>query len=187
MFYHQVLASKKKEPVTGKKKKPAVLKDLRLGDIFMGVVAFGVFQVALPGTEPMEKIAQSILGALIYVYAMKQLNRRKRQTVDTDSTEAADRKQARELLENSCRDGEPCDVRFYETCFEVTYPGIETEYRYEGVSWIRETSEFYMIFWNQSTVIPVEKAGFYRGCPEQFKDFLEKKCKKTVEKVMKTA
>ena len=41
---------------------------------------------------------------------------------------------------------------------------------------------YYMIFWTRSTVIPVEKAGFYRGTPSQFKAFLEKKCQKIIMK-----
>ena len=186
LFYHQVMASKKKEPVT-KKKFPAFLQDIRFSDILLGVVAFGVFFMTMTGMETAEKAAQSLFVAIVFVFVMKQMNRRKRQTVDSDSTETADRRQAQMLLENSCREGEVCDVRFDEECFQVKYPGIVTEYQYEGVSWIKETSEFYIIFWNQSMVIPVEKAGFYRGRPEQFHGFLEKKCQKTIEIVMKPA
>ena len=78
--------------------------------------------------------------------------------------------------------GEPCTVSFYEDSFQLENPGITTSYRYEGVSWIKETEQYYMIFWTRSTVIPVEKAGFYRGTPSQFKAFLEKKCQKTIMK-----
>lgn len=47
LFYHQVMASKKKEPVT-KKKFPAFLQDIRFSDILLGVVAFGVFFMTMP-------------------------------------------------------------------------------------------------------------------------------------------
>ena len=48
--------------------------------------------------------------------------------------------------------------------------------------YVPKTEQYYMIFWTRSTVIPVEKAGFYRGTPSQFKAFLEKKCQKTIMK-----
>lgn len=85
-------------------------------------------------------------------------------------------------MESSGLAGEPCTVSFYEDSFQLENPGITTSYRYEGVSWIKETEQYYMIFWTRSTVIPVEKAGFYRGTPSQFKAFLEKKCQKTIMK-----
>ena len=86
------------------------------------------------------------------------------------------------ILESSGRAGEACTVSFYEDSFQMENPGITTSYRYEGVAWIKETEQYYMIFWNRSTVIPVEKAGFYRGTPGQLKAFLEKKCQKTIMK-----
>ena len=85
-------------------------------------------------------------------------------------------------MESSGLAGEPCTVSFYEDSFQLENPGITTSYRYKGVSWIKETEQYYMIFWTRSTVIPVEKAGFYRGSPSQFKAFLEKKCQKTIMK-----
>ena len=60
-------------------------------------------------------------------------------------------------------------------------PGIITEYQYEGIAWIKETSKYYMIFWNRSLAIPVEKAGFYRGKKETFGGFLEKRCNKVID------
>ena len=87
------------------------------------------------------------------------------------------------ILESSGRAGERCTVIFSEDGFQVDSPGIVTMYRYEGVAWIKETADYYMIFWNRAMVIPVEKAGFYKGRPEQFKAFLEKKCQRTIERV----
>ena len=74
-------------------------------------------------------------------------------------------------------------MNFYEDTFTVERPGIVTEYQYEGIAWIKETSRYYMIFWNKSLAIPVEKAGFYRGKKETFGSFLEKRCNKVIEKV----
>ena len=75
-------------------------------------------------------------------------------------------------------------LMFYtEDTFTVERPGIITEYQYEGIAWIKETSKYYMVFWNKSLAIPVEKAGFYRGKKETFGSFLEKRCNKVIEKV----
>lgn len=66
-------------------------------------------------------------------------------------------------MESSGLAGEPCTVSFYEDSFQLENPGITTSYRYEGVSWIKETEQYYMIFWTRSTVIPVEKGWLLQG------------------------
>ena len=87
------------------------------------------------------------------------------------------------LLESSGLKGDRCTMNFYEDTFTMERPGIITEYQYEGIAWIKETSKYYMVFWNKSLAIPVEKAGFYRGKKETFGSFLEKRCNKVIEKV----
>lgn len=180
MFYHQVLASRKKTPVVGKKKQIPFLQDIKFMDLVMGCVAFMVYFMAVSGADLPTRIGQSAFATLIFVMLMKQLNRRKRPDTG-NSTEASDRKQARENLAGTGQEGEPCTVRFGEESFEVESPGIVTEYMYDGIGWIKETSEFFVIFWNSTLMIPVEKKSFSKGRPEQFKAFLEKKCQKTVE------
>ena len=96
---------------------------------------------------------------------------------------SADKNQALQLLESSGLKGDRCTMNFYEDTFTMERPGIITEYQYEGIAWIKETSKYYMVFWNKSLAIPVEKAGFYRGKKETFGSFLEKRCNKVIEKV----
>lgn len=182
MFYHQILASKKKAPVVGKKAAIPFLQDLQFMDLVMGVVAFAVYFMAVDGVDFPTRIAQAVIATLIFVTLMKQLNRRKRPN-DGNSSEAMDRKQARENLAGTGQEGDPCEVRFGEDSFEVESPGIVTEYMYEGIGWMKETSEYFLIFWNSSLIIPVEKKKFSNGKPEQFKAFMEKKCQKTIETV----
>lgn len=179
MFYHQVLASKKRTPA-GKKKQISFLQDIKFTDLVMGCIAFAVYFMAVSGADLPTRISQSVFATIIFVILMKQLNRRKH-TDDENSSETSDRRQARGNLDGTGQEGESLKVSFGEDSFEVESPGIVTEYRYEGIGWIKETSEFYMIFWNSTMVIPVEKKNFSKGRPEQFKAFLEKKCGKTVE------
>lgn len=182
MFYHQVLASKKKIPVTGKKKQISFFRDIKFMDILMGCIAFAVYFMAVNGSDLPTRIGQSAFATFIFVMLMKQLNRRKRAD-DENSSETTDRRQAKGKLDASGQEGEPLTVSFGEESFEVSSPGIVTEYMYEGIGWIEETSEFFMIFRDSTIVIPVEKKNFVQGNPEQFQAFLEKKCRKTVKAV----
>ena len=118
----------------------------------------------------------------MFVLVLGQLNGNRRREKQRIAPDADERNQAEMIMESSGLAGEPCTVSFYEDSFQLENPGITTSYRYEGVSWIKETEQYYMIFWTRSTVIPVEKAGFYRGTPSQFKAFLEKKCQKIIMK-----
>lgn len=118
----------------------------------------------------------------VFVLVLGQLNGNRRREKQRIAPDADERNQAEMIMESSGLAGEPCTVSFYEDSFQLENPGITTSYRYEGVSWIKETEQYYMIFWTRSTVIPVEKAGFYRGTPSQFKAFLEKKCQKIIMK-----
>ena len=113
------------------------------------------------------RIVQSALMAGVFVLVLGQLNGNRRREKQRIAPDADERNQAEMIMESSGLAGEPCTVSFYEDSFQLENPGITTSYRYEGVSWIKETEQYYMIFWTRSTVIPVEKAGFYRGTPSR--------------------
>lgn len=181
MYYNQVLASKQAAPVE-KAGKKNFLSRLDISDVIFGILAFFVFYVTFPADELAQRVVQSALMAGVFVFVLSQMNGNKRREKQRIAPDADDRDQAGMILESSGRAGEACTVSFYEDSFQMENPGITTSYRYEGVAWIKETEQYYMIFWNRSTVIPVEKAGFYRGTPGQLKAFLEKKCQKTIMK-----
>ncbi len=181
MYYNQVLASKQAAPVE-KAGKKNFLSRLDISDVIFGILAFFVFYMTFPADELAQRVVQSALMAGVFVFVLSQMNGNKRREKQRIAPDADDRDQAVMILESSGRAGEACTVSFYEDSFQMENPGITTSYRYEGVAWIKETEQYYMIFWNRSTVIPVEKAGFYRGTPGQLKAFLEKKCQKTIMK-----
>lgn len=181
MYYNQVLASKQAASVE-KAGKKNFLSRLDISDVIFGILAFFVFYMTFPADELAQRVVQSALMAGVFVFVLSQMNGNKRREKQRIAPDADDRDQAGMILESSGRAGEACTVSFYEDSFQMENPGITTSYRYEGVAWIKETEQYYMIFWNRSTVIPVEKAGFYRGTPGQLKAFLEKKCQKTIMK-----
>ena len=181
MYYNQVLASKQSAPAE-KPGKKNFLSRVDLSDVIFGLLAFFVFYMTFPAEELAQRIVQSALMAGVFVLVLGQLNGNRRREKQRIAPDADERNQAEMIMESSGLAGEPCTVSFYEDSFQLENPGITTSYRYEGVAWIKETEQYYMIFWNRSTVIPVEKAGFYRGTPGQLKAFLEKKCQKTIMK-----
>lgn len=187
LYYNQVLASKKAAPVA-KKDKKFKMPEIQFQDMVLGVMAFIIFYVTFNGEDMTMRVFQAVIMSLVFVYVMGKINGRKKKEPQTkderkEKTEAADREQAGVILESSGLSGMRCNVTFGEEGFQVENPGIVTVYKYEGIAWIKETADYYMIFWNRSLAIPVEKAGFYKGRPEQFRPFLEKKCNKTIEKV----
>ena len=181
MYYNQVLASKQSAPAE-KPGKKNFLSRVDLSDVIFGLLAFFVFYMTFPAEELAQRIVQSALMAGVFVLVLGQLNGNRRREKQRIAPDADERNQAEMIMESSGLAGEPCTVSFYEDSFQLENPGITTSYRYKGVSWIKETEQYYMIFWTRSTVIPVEKAGFYRGTPSQFKAFLGKKCQKTIMK-----
>ena len=74
------------------------------------------------------------------------------------------------------------DYEFGKESFLVESPGIVSEYKYAGVTRIKETDEFFMIFKSRLTIIPVEKAGLEDGNVDGFREFLEETCGLAVEK-----
>lgn len=185
MFYHQYMASKPKEPV--KEEKKTRIPKIHPFDFLLVIAMFAAFFLAFPALPMVQRIVQSLLAAALAFYILKRLNRAGEAKQDAKKAEELSREQdlhqARALLENSCLAGVACNLRFFEDSFQVENPEITTEYLYEGVAWIKETSKYFVIFWNRSLAIPVEKAGFYRGKKEQFGPFIGKKCGKTIEKV----
>lgn len=134
-----------------------------LSDVIFGLLAFFVFYMTFPAEELAQRIVQSALMAGVFVLVLGQLNGNRRREKQRIAPDADERNQAEMIMESSGLAGEPCTVSFYEDSFQLENPGITTSYRYEGVSWIKETEQYYMIFWTRSTVIPVEKGWLLQG------------------------
>lgn len=162
MYYNQVLASKQSAPAE-KPGKKNFLSRVDLSDVIFGLLAFFVFYMTFPAEELAQRIVQSALMAGVFVLVLGQLNGNRRREKQRIAPDADERNQAEMIMESSGLAGEPCTVSFYEDSFQLENPGITTSYRYEGVSWIKETEQYYMIFWTRSTVIPVEKGWLLQG------------------------
>lgn len=182
MYYHQILAAKIKEVP---KKKTGILDDLDFSQLILVPVVFMVFYVTYAQMEMMERIGQSLLATVLACGILYYMNKKKgnAKKQKTQSGDSYDRNQAKALLENSGLSNVKCNLLFGEESFQAENPGITTEYKYEGISWIKETGKYYLIFWNRSMVIAVEKNGFYKGRAEQFGAFIERKCQKAIERV----
>ena len=154
-------------------------------DTLMALLVGAAVYMAFGQLETSTRILQAVLCGLVVAVVLRRMNERQNGETSGKKTNSisADKNQALQLLESSGLKGERCTLNFYEDTFTVERPGIITEYQYEGIAWIKETSKYYMIFWNRSLAIPVEKAGFYRGKKETFGGFLEKRCNKVIEKV----
>ena len=179
LFYHQVLGSRKLTAANNKKESP--VKTFFM-DLLVGLIAFAVFFVAMPAEEQAARIAQSAMIAVVFVMLVRQLTRKKRQPENGTVSEAADRRLAQRDLISSGREGETCSVSFMDDSFEMKSPGTVSEYKYEGISWICETSEYFLIFWTRNMVIPMAKECVGEDHVEEFRAFLEDKCKKTMIK-----
>ena len=166
MFYHQVVASKPRMmPKEGDGKKIKFqLPDFGLKDTLMALLVGAAVYMAFGQLDQSTRILQAVLCGLVAAVVLRRMN--ERQNGETSGLK-----------------GDRCTMNFYEDTFTMERPGIITEYQYEGIAWIKETSKYYMVFWNKSLAIPVEKAGFYRGKKETFGSFLEKRCNKVIEKV----
>lgn len=183
MYYHQILAAKIKETP---KKKTSILDGLDFSQLILVPVVFVVFYVTFAQMEMMERIGQSLLSTVLACGILYYMNKKKKGNEKNQKSHSGgsyDRNQAKALLENSGLSNVKCNLQFGEESFQAENPGITTEYKYEGISWIKETGKYYLIFWNRSMVIAVEKSGFYKGRPEQFGAFMERKCQKTIERV----
>lgn len=182
MYYHQFVASKPR--MTAEKEKKRIMPEIGISDLGMLFVTFFAFFMTFAELELGTRLLQSAAAAVLATAILHKLHEKKNVAKDGNNSGVEyDKKQARALLENSGLSGKRCTMVFGEESFTVENIGIITQYRYEGIAWIKETPKYFVIFWNRSLAIPVEKEGFYRGKKEQFGAFLEKKCQKTIEKV----
>lgn len=83
------------------------------------------------------------------------------------------------------KSGGPLERRFVfsEESFRAAQSGMETAYQYEMVKGIYETGEHFVLQLNAQTGVILDKAGFSRGTPEGFRDFMERKLGKPAERV----
>ena len=136
----------------------------------MALLVGAAVYMAFGQLEQSTRILQAVLCGLVAAVVLRRMN--ERQTGRLPGRRRIPyrliKSQALQLLESSGLKGDRCTMNFYEDTFTVERPGIITEYQYEGIAWIKETSKYYMVFWNKSLAIPVEKAGFYRGKKETF-------------------
>ncbi len=179
VFYHRALVS---GPDYVKPVKKSMLGDLDVSDIMMSFLAFGLYFLATGGVDLPNRIFQSVIAWILFLTVMRSLNRMRKSSKEPVRSETALKRVAKSDLGASGQDGEECTITFGETGFLVESPGIVNEYRYDGVTRIKETDEFFMIFKSRLTIIPVEKAGVEDGAVDELREFLEEVCGLAVEK-----
>lgn len=180
VFYHRALVSGPDHVKTVKK---SFLGDLEIPDILMSFLAFGLYFLVTGGVDLPNRIFQSVIAWILFLTVMRSLNRMRLSSKQPSRSESALKRVAKSDLGASGQDGETCTITFYEDRFLVESPGINSEYKYGGVTRIRETDEFFMIFKSRLTIIPVEKAGMEEQAADELRDFLEEMCGLAVEKV----
>ncbi len=184
VFYHRALVS---GPDYAKPVKKSMLGDLDVSDIMMSFLAFGLYFLATGGVDLPNRIFQSVIAWILFLTVMRSLNRMRKSSKEPVRSETALKRIAKSDLGASGQDGEECTITFGETGFLVESPGIVNEYCYDGVTRIKETEEFFMIFKSRLTIIPVEKAGVENGAVDELREFLEEVCGLAVEKTAPVA
>ncbi|MBQ7796696.1 MAG: YcxB family protein [Lachnospiraceae bacterium] len=184
LFYHRAIAKKYDKAVA---KKKSALGDLEILDLFMSVVAFGLYYFATSGMDMPTRIFQSLLAVILFTTIIRNLNRMRRRSDESNMSETALKRNAKSDLAATGQEGETCTVTFGAESMLIESPGIMTEIRYEGLERLKETEEYFMLFRSQLTIIPVEKAGIIDAAPEELAAFLEEKSGKKMEPVRKTA
>lgn len=179
VFYHRALVS---SPDHVNPTKKSLLGDLDVSDILMSILAFGLYFLATGGVDLPNRIFQSVIAWILFLTVMRSLNRMRKSSKEPARSESALKRVAKSDLGASGQDGETCTISFGEESFLVESPGIVSEYKYAGVTRIKETDEFFMIFKSRLTIIPVEKAGLEDGTVDGFREFLEETCGLAVEK-----
>ncbi len=179
VFYHRALVS---SPDHAKPVKKSFLGDLDFSDLLMSLLAFGLYFLATGGVDLPNRIFQSVIAWILFLTVMRSLNRMRKSSKEPARSETALKRVAKSDLGASGQDGEECKVTFGEKSFLVESPGIVSEYKYDGVTRIKETEEFFMIFKSRLTIIPVEKAGVEEGAVDELREFLEEVCGLAVEK-----
>ena len=184
LFYHRAMALKADKAAAKKKSKTG---DLEILDLLMSIVAFGIYYLATIGLDVPTRIFQSVLAVILFMTVIRSLNRMRRRADEANMSETSLKRNARSDLGASGQKGEECTVTFYEHAFVLESPGIHKEFRYEGIAQIKETEDYFMIFRSRLNVIPVEKSGLVDATSEEFAEFLEKACNKTIEPVKRIA
>ena len=179
VFYHRALVS---SPDHVNPTKKSLLGDLDISDILMSILAFGLYFLATGGVDLPNRIFQSVIAWILFLTVMRSLNRMRKSSKEPARSESALKRVAKSDLGASGQDGEACTISFGEDSFLVESPGIVSEYKYAGITRIKETDEFFMIFKSRLTIIPVEKAGLEDGNVDGFREFLEETCGLAVEK-----
>ena len=179
VFYHRALVS---SPDHAKPVKKSFLGDLDFSDVLMSFLAFGFYFLATGGVDLPNRIFQSVIAWILFLTVMRSLNRMRKSSKEPARSETALKRVAKSDLGASGQDGEECTVTFGVNSFLVESPGIVSEYKYDGVTRIKETDEFFMIFKSRLTIIPVEKAGVEEGAVDELREFLEEACGLAVEK-----
>ncbi len=178
MFYHRALVSSPEHQTSAKK---SLLGDLEFSDLLMGVLAFGLYFLVTGGVDLPNRIFQSVLALIIFLTVLRSLNRMRRSSREPARSETALNRVAKSDLGASGQNGETCTVTFGEDSFLIESPGMEKEYDYAGVTRIKETDEYFMIFKGRLTIIPVEKTGLLEAEPDELREFLEEMCGLAVE------
>lgn len=184
LFYHRALVS---GPDHAKPVKKSVLGDLEIPDILMSLLAFGLYFFATEGVDLPNRIFQSVIAWILFLTVMRSLNRMRSSSKNPARSESALKRVAKSDLGASGQDGESCTITFMEDSFLVESPGISSEYQYNGVTRIKETEEFFMIFKGRLTIVPVKKSGIEEGMVEELREFLEEKCDLAIEKARNAA
>ena len=180
VFYHRALVSGQDHAKPAKK---SFLGDLDIPDVLMSFLAFGLYFLATGEAADLpNRIFQSVIAWILFLTVMRSLNRMRKSSKEPARSESALKRIAKSDLGASGQDGEECNVSFGEDSFMVESPGIISEYKYDGVTRIKETDEFFMIFKSRLTIIPVEKSGIEEGAVDELREFLEEKCGLAVEK-----
>ena len=185
VFYHRALVSGPDHVKTVKK---SFLGDLDIPDVLMSFLAFGLYFLVTGGAVDLpNRIFQSVIAWILFLTVMRSLNRMRSSSKAPARAESARNRVAKSDLGASGQDGEACTITFGKESFLVESPGIMSEYKYGGVTRIKETEEFFMIFKSRLTIIPVEKAGVEEGTVDELREFLEEVCGLAVEKAASVA
>ena len=184
VFYHRALVS---SPDHVNPTKKSLLGDLDISDILMSILAFGLHFLATGGVDLPNRIFQSVIAWILFLTVMRSLNRMRKSSKEPARSESALKRVAKSDLGASGQDGETCTISFGKESFLVESPGIVSEYKYAGVTRIKETDEFFMIFKSRLTIVPVEKSGLEDGNVDDFREFLEEVCGLAVEKTAAVA
>lgn len=180
LFYHRAMVSSLNTPAP---KKRGLIADLELMDILMGFAACALFFLITYGIDMPTRIFQSLFALIMFLTVLRSLNKMRSSAKAPKKSDTALKRIAKSDLEASNQKDEVCTYRFGEESFLAESPGIRSEYRYEGIKYLRETREFFMLFRGNLTIIPVAKSGMEEEELDEFRAFLEEKCNQKTEMI----